>query len=436
MHDAGLTHRSFSWRKAPARGARAGPTMLSLLVAIGLHVAGLEAGSALTVDEALQLAREQNPELLAARQELEVARGGLVTAELVNRFNPTVRGRGFNRDFAEGGSGDQFQAFLSQEVEVAGQRGLRIDSANRTIERVEAVIADRERRLAGAVKRAFFTALYKRERLGLLRTIETFNRRVRDAAVERFRAGATAVMESNLAEIRYGQARKETLAGEAAYQAALFELRRILGEAPDSPVEPSGELRGTPVPGRLAGLLSRGLEQRPDLLAAERAVRQVEAERALTRRMIIPNPTFQGIYQTERERAGGSPDTIVGGGISIPLPLVDRNQGELVVLGGRARQARHQVTATRRQIEQEVSSAFREYEAAGRAVQVFQQEVLQQVHENLRFIEIAYREGKISLLQFIVVQDDLTRAQLSYLDSLSQFRLAEADLEQAIGGEL
>lgn len=440
MHDSDAAHKRFWLSHAWAGGSRARRAVLSLLVALGLHGLGLPVsgtpGEALTLEQALELAREENPELQAVRQELQLARGQLTTAEFLNRFNPTVRGRGFDRDFAEGGSGDQFQVFLSQEVEIAGQRGLRIEAAERNLERVQAVVADRERLLAGEVKRVFYLALYRRERLRILGTIETFNRRVRDAARQRFRAGASPVMEANLADIRLGQARKDTLTAEAEYEAALLDLRRALGAERDREVEPVGELRGRPQPVELAALLDEGRARRPDLLATSRDVQRVEAELALSRRSVIPNPTFQGIYQTERERAGVAPDTIVGGGISIPLPIFDRNQGDLLALGGRQRQARFRVTAVEQRIDQEVSSAFRSYQAAGRAVQVFQEDVLDKVDENLRFIEIAYREGKIGLLQFIVVQDDLIRAQLSYVDSLFDLRVAEADLEQAVGSEL
>ena len=62
--------------------------------------------------------------------------------------------------------------------------------------------------------------------------------------------------------------------------------------------------------------------------------------------------------------------------------------------------------------------------------------MLDRIEENFRFIEIAYREGKIGLLQLIVVQDGLITAQLSYVDSLGQFRAAEVNLEQAVGGKI
>ena len=80
-----------------------------------------------------------------------------------------------------------------------------------------------------------------------------------------------------------------------------------------------------------------------------------------------------------------------------------------------------------------MSESLRRYDAARRTLAVFEQDVLARVDENYRFIEIAYRAGKIDLFQLIIVQNDLVQAQLSYLDSVARFRDAEIDLERAIG---
>ncbi|MEO8327133.1 MAG: TolC family protein, partial [Nitrospirota bacterium] len=111
----------------------------------------------------------------------------------------------------------------------------------------------------------------------------------------------------------------------------------------------------------------------------------------------------------------------------------DRKQGELVTQGGELNRGRHQVVSVMRNIEQEVKTSFQAYEAARQSVEVFEAEVIERIEANFRFIEDAYREGKIGLLQLIVVQDDLIVAQLSYVNSLGQYREAEVNLAQAVG---
>jgi len=219
---------------------------------------------------------------------------------------------------------------------------------------------------------------------------------------------------------------------KASFQNALLDLRRLLGWEPDRLIELNGQLRNVPKAVPLLDLLQRAHDQRPDLVAAKREVARAKAAMDLTRRLIVPNPTFQGMYWTETEGPEGA-SKLLGGGISIPLPVFDRKQGELVTQGGELNRGRHQIVAVTRNIEQEVKTAFQAYEAARQSVEVFEAEVLDRIDENFRFIEIAYREGKIGLLQLIVVQDDLIAAQLSYVDSLSQYREAQVNLEQAVG---
>ncbi|MDT7043694.1 TolC family protein [Candidatus Nitronereus thalassa] len=406
--------------------------LFSMLFTVPSHP--VDAVESLTVGQAVKTALERNPDLLAARQELEVARGREVKAQLFNRFNPSVNGQVWNRNNPGSGNVTDSQVLLSQEVEVAGQRGLRREAATRNVTQVEAQIKDRERLITGQVMRAFFQALTLEKRLELRKEIEKLNLRIRDASEARFKAGVAPIMESNLAEIRYGQSRKETFVAEALFQNALLDLRRLLGWEPDRSIELSGQLRNSPKAVPLSDLLQRAQGQRPDLMAAKREVARVEATMDLTRRLIVPNPTFQGFYQTETEGPGGA-SKMVGGGISIPFPLFDRKQGELVTQGGELNRSRHQVIAVTRNIEREVETAFQAYQAARQSVEVFEAEVLDRIDENFRFMEIAYREGKIGLLQLIVVQDGLITAQLSYVDSLGQFRAAETNLAQAVGGQ-
>lgn len=408
---------------------------VAVSLALGVLTDPADAVENLTVDQVIAIALQENPDLLAARQELEVARGRKVRADLFNRFNPSIMGRVWSRNNPGSGNTSDSQVQLSQEVEVAGQRGLRREEAARNIARVEAQLKDRERVVTGHVTRAFFQALTLKERLTLRKQVEELNRRIRDASKARFEAGVAPIMESNLAEIRYGESRKKTYVAAASFQNAVLGLRRLLGWESDRSVQLAGELRTSPEPILLSDLLQRGRTERPDLLAVKTEVSRVEADIDLTRRLIVPNPTIQGFYQTETEGSGRASE-MVGGGISIPLALFDRKQGELVTLGGELNRSRHQTVAVTRNIEREIETAFQAYEAARKSVEVFEAEVLERIEDNFRFVEISYREGKIGLLQLIVVQDGLIAAQLSYVDSLGQFRTAEADLTQAVGGPI
>jgi cobalt-zinc-cadmium efflux system outer membrane protein len=382
--------------------------------------------------QAVELARQQNPDLLAARQELEIARGRLVKAQYPNPFNPEIGGSAARRHFADGpGGSTDFDITLSQEVEVAGQRGKRIEEAEKNLARITQQVSDTERLIVAQVKEAFYRGLYLKRRLQLFQDIERLNRRLRDIASARFEAGDVPKMDVNVAEVRLGQARKDAIVGERDYRNALQELERLVGVAPLGHTELRGALAVTPKRLQLDRLLQLARDSRPDLLAATAEQQRIAAEMALTRRLVWPNPTLQAFYRKEE---GG--DTIAGGALSFPLPVFDRKQAELTQLAGRASQARRAQQSVQLRVEQEVREAWRSYEAATQEVEVFEQEVLDRATENFQLMEIAYREGKIDLLQVVVVQNDLVGAQFSYVDSLWNYWRSRTALERAVGQDL
>ncbi len=407
---------------------------IALLVNAGLPPA-LSQGQeplSLTLPEALTRAQEHNPELLAARQELEIARGRLVRAQYPNQFNPELGGGGAQRHFAGGpGGSTDFDFTLSQELEVAGQRGKRIEEATQNLAKVTQQVKDAERLTLAQVKEAFYRALSLNRRLQLFRNIEDLNRRLRDIAASRFQAGDVPKMDVNVAAIRLGQARKDTIVATRDYRNTLQEVERLVGVEPVGQVVLMGQLTVQPQTLQLDHVLRLALDNRPDLQATKVERQRVAAETALTRRLIIPNPTLQAFYRREE---GGQ--TIAGGALSFPLPLFDRKQAELTQLAGRASQVTYEQQSVELRIQQEVRDAFRSYEAAREEVGVFETEVLDRAAENFQLMETAYREGKIDLLQVVVVQNDLANAQFSYVDSLLQYWSARTALERAIGQDL
>lgn len=94
------------------------------------------------VATALELARKNNPDWRAAAQELEIARGKLTTARLISPFNPVIEDQAGPRRVPAERTGTDYGVGLSMELEVAGQRGLRIGEAERNLQKAEAGFQD------------------------------------------------------------------------------------------------------------------------------------------------------------------------------------------------------------------------------------------------------------------------------------------------------
>lgn len=375
---------------------------------------------------ALELARKNNPDWRAAEQELNIARGKLGTARLINPFNPVIEGQSGSRRIPGEGTHAEYNVGVSMEVEVAGQRGARITEAEGNLQKVEAGFQDFARTFRAKLARAFYQAVFARERLDLQRRVENLNRTLVDVTKIKFDAGDVSGLEVNVSVIRYGQSRKETLDAERNLTQTLLELKRLI--AAEETFLPQDKLDVTLPVISAAEVLNRALANRPDLLSKRYELQRAEAEIALVKRQVLPNPVFGLSFTRE-----GTGDKIFLGGISIPLPIINRRQGELESLEARRIQARSELMASEKEIHKEVSQAVNQWETARQSVGLFQREVIEQIDENFRLLEAAYRERKIGLPQLLVMENDLISANQSYLEILSSLRDAAIQIEEVTG---
>lgn len=375
---------------------------------------------------ALELARKNNPDWNAAEQEIEMARGKLTTARLISPFNPVLEGQAGPRRIPGQGTETDYGIGVSMEVEVAGQRGKRISEAERNLERTEAGFRDFSRTFRGKLARAFYQAVFARERLALQRRIEDLNRNLLDVTKVKFDAGDVSGLEVNVSIVRYGQARKESLDAERNVNQALLELRRLIGA--DETFVPEDKLDANLPSVAPALILDRALANRPDLVARRYELQRAEAEIALVRRQVLPNPIFGLSFNRE-----GTGDKTVIGGVSIPLPVFNRRQGELASLEARRTQARAESLALEKEIRKEVDQAVSHWATARKTVDLFQREVMEQTEENFRLLDAAYRERRIDLPRLLIMQNDLITANQSYLDVLLSLREAAIQIEEVTG---
>ena len=375
---------------------------------------------------ALELARKNNPDWRAAEQEIQSARGRLTTARLISPFNPALEAQGGPRRIPGEGTGTDIGVGVSMEVEIAGQRGARITEAERNLHRADASFQDFARTFRGNLARAFYQAVVARERLALQRRIEDLNRTLVDVTKIRFDAGDVSGLDVNLAAVRYGQVRKETLDAERNLTQALLELRRLIGA--EQTYFPEGKLEIAIPTITDAAILQAALTNRPDLLARRYELRRAEAEIALRKREAFPNPAVGLTFTRE---SSGDRHALVG--LSIPLPVFNRRQGELESLEARRIQARAELLALEKEIQKEVSQALNQWETARQSAGLFQREVMAQIDENFRLIEAAYRERRIDLPQLLVMENNLISANQSYLEVLSSLREAAIQIEEVTG---
>jgi len=144
----------------------------------------------------------------------------------------------------------------------------------------------------------------------------------------------------------------------------------------------------------------------------------------------IPNLTVQGSYHRE---AG---DQSIVAGLSVPIPLWYRRQGEIQTALG----AKHRMEAERQRAENDLESAVtesvQEARTAQEQIEVFEKGLLQQAEQALSIARVSFRQGAASLLELLDAQRVYRQTLLEYAQARSALAIAIARLERWTGGEL
>lgn len=373
----------------------------------------------LGLDEARRRALAENPEFLAALQAVEAARGDLRGARTYP-FNPEAEVEGPGA-LTDAGSG-RYEARLGQEVEWAGQRGLRVDAARAGLRAAGRRSLDDARLLLGEVEGAFYALSAAQERLRLALELEDLNRRLLEAVRIQLAEGEVSLLQANLVEIEAARARAGVLEVEREVTSAALTLGRLLG------LEPSSHLRVQAAPDAPpavpdfgpAELVAAALKARPDLAAALADAEEARSLRRLAAREALPNLRVGGI--AEREAPGADPR--FGIALSLPIPLFDRNQGLRARREAEMEGSRLLAEAAGLRIRTQVTDALQAYLSSSRELEVFQQDVLEPARQNQRLLDTAYREGKLDLASLLLLRNQLVDAELGFWEAWERQRRA------------
>ena len=383
----------------------------------------------LSLAEAQRIAIERNPSFLALSERIDVERGALRQARLL--FNPEAEAEA--PGVLSGDGIDRYEARVSQEIELAGQRGLRVDAAELGV-RTARLDVDRARlELTTEVSRAYYGALAARRRLEHAAELLALNVRLGDAVGIQEAEGEISVMDANIARIEVGRARARLLSAQREARSTDATLMLFLGVEPSATLELEGDVPPAPLAAALDpdSLVELAVDSRADLAAQRVFVEHADLHARLASREAIPNVRLGAI--AEREEDTG---TQFGVSVGLPLPIWNRNQGLVEQRQAEARQAALLLVAAELRIRTEVLDAWRRYVSASEEAAVLEEQVLDPAHENQEMLATAYEAGRIDLNALVLLRNQLLEAELEYWTAWLAQREALVDLELATGSVL
>jgi len=380
-----------------------------------------------TLDELVEYALINNPAVLSARKGVGIAEGAVMQADLLLQANPELESGSFWRGGQERENFTEWDVTLGQEFEIAGQRKIRRSLARDKLHAARATAADTERQVSYEVKQLYARYAFTK-RLGQIQLqVLSFNRAILDIAEKRLAVGDVAEFQVRLAELEVQRAETERLIVARQLQASLKKLCTSLGLSPDCRLELRDDLRYRPVEISADECVRLALEKRPDFQAAQFERSSAMGELRLAQRVRYPNVTFFLNYQREED------EDIAGGGLSLPLPLFNRNPGGVHAGQSRVAMAELGVQETALRIKQEVQTSLEDLSLAASEVEAYERQILPRVAESLEAIRQTYLLGEADLAEVILLRKELIDAERGYLTALSSYYSAAFALEAAMG---
>jgi outer membrane protein, heavy metal efflux system len=405
-----------------------------LAAAIIAAPATTSTANTLGMEAAVQTALMANPALRAARTEAVKAQARLRQS---GRWpNPTLSLSGMSDvAFRNEGAG-AVSAGLSQEFPLTSRLADKREIAN--IELLESLreIRDRERILIHKVQAAFISCLAARARSNAFAKLHDSSAKNLEFAREQLTAGRGSLAEQALAlasERRLWNLFEENL---TAMEFRLNELKTLLGLGANHPLD---------IHGTLASVIQE-LEQRtrhrptnirrPDLEIATLAI-----DRAGVEEKLAATSAWEGVqigveYVADRgmdEPEGLGTDQFLGVSLSIPLPLWDRNEGEVAAQVAAQQQARAMLSARELAISNTIASLVRRTSLLRARLSDYPSKIIAPVEQTAEELEQAFREGRVDLRDILAVRQELADLHIGAITIEVELANALASLEAAAG---
>lgn len=381
---------------------------------------------------ALALALAHNPELAAFSWNARAVEGRVLQAAL--RPNPAIGAE--VEDIVGTGSYSgvnqaQTTITLSQLIELGGKRARRIRNA--ALERDLAGWDYEAKRIDvfTATALAFIDVLAEQQRVLFAEQAVGLAKQVVRTTGDRVKAGGSSRAELIKGEVAQASAdieREQTL---RALAAARRRLVANWGGAEPRFERADGELTSVrPVPD-LADLRRR-VSQNPDLARWTTEIMQREAAVALARGNAVPNVTLGGGY---RYLAGPNESAFVAE-VSIPLPLFDRNQGNVQEALQRVAQAREEQRSAEARLNAELGATHEALRAAYAQIERLQRAILPGAAEAFESLRRGYLEGRFSYIDVLDAQRTLVTARQQHVSALAEYHRSVALVERLTGEPL
>lgn len=412
-------HLSFHHARRPSSR---GLGIALLAVSCLLSGQSLADAGAVTFSQALQRAQENNPNMAAANWQMDISQAERRQAGLIP--NPEL-----SWEVEDTRSDTRTTTVqLTQPIELGGKRGARIEVAQRGIDIAALGLEQYRNGLRAEVIQAFYGALQAGMRVELAEQSRQIAQRALGIAQGRVKAGKVSPIELTRAQVQLAELELESTRAQRDRRIAEDRLQLVMGQSAVSEQRPQGDATRLPEVPATSRLLS-ALAASAELRSAQTTIDQQEAAFALEKTQRIPdlNISVGSQYSAaDRERVN-----LVG--LSMPLPLFNRNQGNILAAARRADQSRDLRNAAELRLRNEIQAAAAQWQSAQVEIQAFESTILPSAQQAVDSTARGFEMGKFAFLDVLDAQRTLIQSRAQYIQSLAVATDSWVQLERVLG---
>ena len=404
---------------------------------LGTDMASVQSdGRPYSLDMIIALALAKNPVVGLAEGHIEQQKGQQTAAGAYP--NPTVTGHGGHgklKDTIVGPpenttSTTEYNVVVGQPIEWPGMRAARQRTADLGLATANVGMLETQLNLASQVKVGFYDLLLAQQGADLARQNLDIVEGVARIVKARVKSGEAPQFESIKAEVEVLKARQQLVRADNLVRINRVAVDTLTGGSLGPFYMIYGEFRILPRDLHIEGLMARMVEQHPTIQRLLKSVEQSDWKIEFERQARVPTITVNGTYWREIGREAYQ------GGLSLPVPLWYRRQGEIASSLGAKRREEAELLRIRNELGRAVHQHYQDVRTTAELIDVFDKGLLKQAQEALRLAQFSFQQGASSLLEVFDAQRVQRQILVDYAQARHDLSVSLARLEQAVGGTL
>jgi len=381
------------------------------------------------LEEIINLGLKNNPLLLANREEVEAKKAAFQASKRL--FNPEIeyhRGKGKPYDSGEKVNTEGFS--VTQPLENPFKRSHRIRTFEKRWEAAQFLFNSYRLKIIYEIKSLFYKTLLLKDKSELALMNLNSLKKIHQLILKRSQLGEVRELEAIKLYVETLKAQNELNRVQTELQLAKEELNKFLGNTLPSDFSLLGKLSYESVSFTEKSLIEKVLLSHPQISKKEKDWEAAQSNLSHIRWQRFPDFALSGFSNKEIDGQN------TGIGISLEIPLWNFKAKEIAEAQSLAFQQEEELKALRMELRTEIKIKLNQLRLSKQTIELFQSGLLKEAEASLKIAEVSYKQGEISLIDYLDSQRTYYSILKDYQDSLYDWNVNKASLEKSIGEDI